>query len=77
MSPPHPVADSIQALFVQAERSLQPERARALAREISTYGGLEQAIAALAQDEAYVVLGDALAYRALLIERSEWPAPEG
>ena len=71
VSPSNPLADSIQALFVQAKRSLEPERASALAREISSYGGLEQAIAVLAQDEAYVVLGDALAYRALLIERNE------
>jgi hypothetical protein len=47
------------------------ERARTLAREIATYGGLEPAIAALAHDQAFRVLDDALAYRTLCLERGD------
>ena len=50
---------------------MSSNRAAALAREIATYGGLEGAIAALAHDEAYFALDDALTYRALLARQEE------
>jgi hypothetical protein len=64
---------AILAVFTRGGCPLRPERADALADEIKTYGGLEPAIEALPHDEAYVVLRDALAYRALLHEQC---APE-
>ncbi len=69
MPPSDDATDAIVALFAQADRPLSVERAQALAREIATYGDLEPAIAALAHDQAFRALDDALAYRALLRER--------
>jgi hypothetical protein len=69
LSPIDRAADSIFALFVRAEAPFSVERARALAREIMAYGGLEAAIDALAFDEVDTVLSDALAYRALRLEQ--------
>ena len=68
MSPATHAADAILALFQQAERGLSVDRAEALSREITTYRGLEPAIAAMAHDEAFHVLDDALAYRTLLAQ---------
>lgn len=71
MSPSDHTIDAVLALFRQAGRPLSAERAGALAREIAIYGGLDQAVAALAHDEAFRALDDALAYRALLNERDD------
>jgi hypothetical protein len=71
LSPIQSETEAILALFAQAGRPIGGARARALAREISAYGGLEPAIGALAHDEAYVVLKDAMAYRVLLNERDD------
>ncbi len=48
-----------------------PERARRIADEIQVYGGLDQAIAALANEEASAALADLLAYRAALAEQAD------
>lgn len=71
MSPPGPSADSIVLLFARAGQPLESARAHALSCEIQTYGDLERAISALAHDQAYSALADALAYRALLIEQND------
>ena len=71
MSPADHAADAILVLFSQDDRPLSGERAKALACEIATYGGLAAALAALAHDEAFRALDDALAYRTLLNERDD------
>lgn len=68
LSPSDHSAEAIIARFAQAPRTLSTDRATALAREIAAYGGLEEAIAALAHDDAFRALNDALAYRALLAQ---------
>jgi len=64
---PHSPAD-IRAAFTAAGRAADPETADHLAREIKAYGGLDRAIAALANDEAQTLLSHLLAYRAALAE---------
>jgi hypothetical protein len=64
-------ANAILAAFDQAGCGLSPERAHRVAGEIVAYGGLDAAIAALAQDEAFEALADALAYRDLLREQDD------
>ncbi len=71
LSPTQSDAEAIAGLFALAGRPISAARADALAREISTYGGLDRAIGALAHDEAYLILNDAMAYRALLNERDD------
>lgn len=71
MSPLDLSAASIVLLFARAGQPLESARAHALSCEIQTYGDLERAISALAHDQAYSALADALAYRALLIEQND------
>jgi hypothetical protein len=68
MSDSVPSPEHIQALFAAAEARMTFERAQHLAAEIAAHGGLDNAIAMLAHDQAFAVLQDALAYRALLSE---------
>jgi hypothetical protein len=68
---PRELAADIRAAFVQTGRDLPRDRALRLAREIAAYGGLEAAVAALAHDDAFGLLADALAFRAALAERAE------
>ena len=63
--------NAILVVFEQAGCSLSPERAGRLADQITAYHGLDGAIAALAQDEAFEALADALAYREALRERDD------
>ncbi len=68
---PDPSPDLILLLFARAGQPLDSARAHALVCEIRTYGDLERAICALAHDQAYAALADALACRALLIEQND------
>ncbi|HUO23633.1 MAG TPA: hypothetical protein VMU59_14045 [Caulobacteraceae bacterium] len=63
-----PLPDRILARFQHGGEPMTLNRARRLADEIETYNGLDSAIAALAHDQAFAALGDALAYRALLAD---------
>jgi hypothetical protein len=54
-----------------AGREASQRTAERIAREITTYGGVDQAAAALAHDQAHDLLSDLLIYRGALAERRQ------
>lgn len=63
-------ADILQTLTAAGSPAC-PRIADRIAREITTYGDIERAAAALAHDEAHGLLSELLAYRAALAERAD------
>jgi hypothetical protein len=63
--------DDILLALAETGRALSAARAERLAAEIAGHGGLDIAIAALAHDQAWEPLDDALAYGAALTERAD------
>jgi hypothetical protein len=66
----HETADDVLNALQATGRPAGAEAARRIAEEIQVYGGLDLAIAALANDEAATALAELLAYRAALAEQA-------
>ncbi len=62
---------AILETLAAAGRDACPRTADRIAREITTYGGVDQAATALAHDQAHELLSDLLIYRAALAEQRQ------
>ena len=67
----HETADDVLNTLRTAGRPATAECAVRIINDIRAYGGLDPAIAALANDEAASALADLLAYRAALAEQAD------
>ena len=67
----HQTTDDVLNTLQTTGRPASLEGARRIINEIGAYGGLDRAIAALANDEAAAALADLLAYRAALAEQAD------